>query len=111
PWTGLESLYASARRRGKPSAVAEWGLYTVDDPVFVNHMCNFLKSHGATEAVLFYESKPGGSTFDLSDKPKSRDAYRTCITPLGAPLPPWASAPDASVVKLTLTPKPPSGNA
>jgi hypothetical protein len=109
PWSAIETLHDNARKRGKPFSIPEWGLYSIDDPVFVDHMCRFLKSHPATEAALFYESKPGGSTFDLSDKPKSRAVYRSCITPLGAPMPAWATTPDASVVTLELTPNPDAG--
>jgi len=90
PWRDLEALYAAAVARKKPFSVPEWGLYTIDDPAFVKHMCDFLGMRRATEEAGFYESKPG-SIFDLQSKPKSRAVYRDCITPLGAPIPPWAA--------------------
>ena len=90
PWQGLEKLYRFARSHKKPFSVPEWGLAQVDDPAFVQHMCTFLKTHPATEVAAFYESRPG-SRYDLESKPKSRAAYRECITPLAGKLPPWAA--------------------
>ena len=95
PWRDLEALYAAAVKRKKPFSVPEWGLFAIDDPDFVQHMCQFLKGRRATEEAGFYDSK-AGSIFDLESKPKSRAAYRNCITPLGAPMPPWAAAVRAS---------------
>ena len=89
PWQGLENLYRLSRSHKKPFSVPEWGLSQVDDPAFVQHMCTFLKTHTATEVAAFYESRPG-SRYDLESKPKSRAAYRECITPLAGPLPAWA---------------------
>jgi PKD repeat protein len=108
PWQGLEHLYSAERSRQKPFSVPEWGLFQLDDPAFVQHMCTFLKTHGATELAAFYESKPG-SIFDLESKPKSRAAYRSCITPLGGKLPDWATVSEPKQIALTLTPSPPSG--
>jgi PKD repeat protein len=111
PWQGLETLYSVARSRGKPFSVPEWGLSDVDDPAFVQHMCTFLKTH-ATEVAIFYESRPG-SRYDLASKPKSRDAYRECVTPLAGNLPPWAAGNaaggGAKVIALKLTASPGSG--
>ena len=95
PWRDLEAMYATAVKRKKPFSVPEWGLFSIDDPAFVQHMCRFLKGRRATEEAGFYSSK-AGSIFDLESKPKSRTVYRDCITPLGAPLPPWAAATHAS---------------
>ena len=90
PWHDLEALYTAAVARKKPFSVPEWGLYAIDDPAFVKHMCDFLGGRPATEEAGFYESR-AGSIFDLESKPKSRVVYRSCITPLGAPLPAWAT--------------------
>jgi PKD repeat protein len=108
PWQGLEHLYNVARSRHKPFAVPEWGLFQLDDPAFVQHMCMFLKTHAATELAAFYESRPA-SIFDLESKPKSRSAYRGCITPTGGTLPDWAVVSAPKLVSLTLTPGPASG--
>lgn len=111
PWPGLEQLYRLALSHGKPFSVPEWGLIGVDDPAFVRHMCTFAKTHPATEALVYFESRPG-SVFDLGTKPASRAAYRQCLTPLAGNLPDWAGgAPPAEAVRLTLTPNPPSGAA
>jgi Glycosyl hydrolase family 26 len=91
PWQQFEAIFSFVRAHHKPFSVPEWGLYHVDDPVFVQRMCGFLKTH-ATETEEFYESKPG-SIFDLGDKPQSRSVYARCITPLAAPLPLWARQP------------------
>jgi hypothetical protein len=112
PWQGLETLFQAARGRGKPFAVPEWGLSGVDDPAFVRHMCTFLTTHRATEAALYYESRPG-SSFDLDGKPNSEKAYRACMVPLAGPLPAWAAAnapgAGAKEIGLTLTPQPATG--
>ena len=112
PWQGLEKLYRFSRSHGKPFSVPEWGLSEVDDATFVQHMCTFLKTHGPTEVAVFYESRPP-SRFDLASKPKSRGAYRECITPLGGALPTWAAgnAPGSGpkVIALKLTSNPGSG--
>jgi PKD repeat protein len=110
PWLGLEKLFKFARAHHKPFSVPEWGMFSIDDDVFVKHMCTFLKTHRATETAEFYESKPG-SIFDLEPKPKSRALYRSCITPLGGPLPSWATPAAPMQIALTLTPSPPSGPA
>jgi hypothetical protein len=89
PWTGLEALYTASIGHGRPFAVPEWGLY-VDDPTFIKHMCTFLKTHPRTEEAGFYDSRPG-SPLDIEPKTLSKKEYRDCITPLGAPLPGWAS--------------------
>ena len=108
PWQGLEKLYRFALSHHKPFAVPEWGLFSIDDPTFVRHMCTFLKTHRVTENADFYESRPG-SIFDLEPKPLSRAAYRACITPLGGPLPDWVATPTPKLIALTLTPAPAAG--
>jgi len=108
PWQGLEHLYSVARSRHEPFAVPEWGLFQLDDPAFVQHMCTFLKTHAATELAAFYESRPA-SIFDLESKPKSRSAYRVCIRPIGETLPDWAVVTAPKLISLTLTPGPASG--
>ncbi len=110
PWAQLEDLSKFAAAHKKPFSVPEWGLFGIDDPKFVQDMCTFLKSHGATETAELFESKPG-AIFDLGDKPGSRKVYRDCITPLGAPLPAWAKGGPGNAKKLVLrlTPDPSSG--
>ncbi len=112
PWQGLESLFALAMGHKKPFSIPEWGLSGVDDPAFVRHMCTFLVTHKATEAALYYESKPG-SSYDLGDKPNSRQAYQDCVIPLSGPLPEWAAAnapgAGAKEIGLKLTPEPATG--
>jgi PKD repeat protein len=114
PWQGVERLYRFATSHRKPFSIPEWGLARVDDPAFVQHMCTFLKTHRATEVAVFYESRPP-SDYDLEPKPKSRAAYRACITPLAGKLPAWAvgNAPGSGpkLIALTLTADPDSGEA
>ena len=113
-WKGMQALYTSGRNHGKPFSIPEWGLTGVDDPGFVQDMCDFLKSHAATESALFYESKPG-SRWDIGVKPNSRARYRACVTPLAGPFPAWAAANEpgggARVIALKLTPRPAAGTA
>lgn len=77
-----EALYAFARAHGKPFAFPEWGLIDDDYPEFVRYVCDFIRSHARIELAAYYKAEPG-SRYDLADKPKSRQAYRACITPLG----------------------------
>ena len=104
PWRDLEAMYGEAVKRMKPFALPEWGLFSIDDPAFVQHICDFLTHRRATEEAGLYSSK-AGSIFDLESKPKSRAVYRSCITPLAAPLPRWAAASHAA------RRQPPAGHA
>jgi hypothetical protein len=79
-WEANEALYAS--HRGKPYAIAEWGLWGIDDPPYVERMAAFVKGHPRTELLAYFSSRPG-SIWDLASKPRSRAAYRRLITPLG----------------------------
>jgi hypothetical protein len=79
-WEANEQLYAAHRH--KPFAIAEWGLWGIDDPAYVQHMADFVRSHGRVEFLSYFNSKPG-SLWDLASKPRSRAAYRRFITPLG----------------------------
>ena len=79
-WDANEKLYAS--HPSKPYAIAEWGLWGIDDPAYVERMAAFVKSHGRVELLSYFSGKPG-SLWDLSSKPRSRAAYRRLITPLG----------------------------
>src|SRR3954452_2933737 len=115
PWSGLEKLFQAARGRGKPFSVPEWGLSGVDDPAFVRHMCDFARTHPATELLAYFESRPG-SQYDLQPKPQSRAAYRSCLTPLAGELPDWTATTAQAgagpkLVTLTLRATPPAGPA
>ena len=79
-WDANERLYAA--HRNKPYAIAEWGLWGMDDPSYVQQMATFAKTHSRMEFLSYFNSKPG-SLWDLGSKPHSRDAYRRLITPLG----------------------------
>ncbi len=79
-WDANEALYAA--HRNKPYAIAEWGLWGMDDPAYVQQMAAFAKTHPRMEFLSYFNSKPG-SLWDLASKPRSRDAYRKLITPLG----------------------------
>ncbi|HXK13696.1 MAG TPA: PKD domain-containing protein [Gaiellaceae bacterium] len=100
PWSKFDELFSFSRAHGKPFAVPEWGLFGVDDPSFVQHMCDFLKSH-VTEMEAFYESKPG-SIFDLGDKPGSRAVYKRCIVPQAGALPAWGQGGPGSAKQIAL---------
>jgi hypothetical protein len=91
PWPDLEKFYAAALVHHRPFSVPEWGLFGIDDDVFVKHMCRFLMTHPVNEEAGFFESRPG-SIFDIAPKPKSKKAYKDCITPYGGELPGWATA-------------------
>jgi hypothetical protein len=79
-WEANEALYRA--HRNKPYALAEWGLWGIDDPAFVERMAAFVRSHGRIEFLAYFNSKPG-AIWDLQSKPRSRAAYRRLITPLG----------------------------
>jgi Glycosyl hydrolase family 26 len=79
-WDANEALYKA--HPSKPYAIPEWGLWGIDDPLFVLRMAAFIKTHRRLEIVSYFNSKPG-SVFDLASKPGSLAAYRRAITPLG----------------------------
>jgi len=79
-WEANEALYRA--HPGKPYAIAEWGLWGMDDPAFVERMAAFVKTHPRLEFLSYFNSERG-SIWDLETKPRSRAAYRTLITPLG----------------------------
>lgn len=79
-WDANERLCAA--HPSKPFAIAEWGLWGIDDPAFVERMAAFVKSHPRVELLSYFSSKPG-SPWDLASKPRSRIVYRRLITPLG----------------------------
>ena len=79
-WDANEALYAA--HRNKPFGIAEWGLWAIDDPAFVERMAAFVKSHRRIEFLVYFSGRPG-SIWDLASKPRSRAAYRRVITPLG----------------------------
>ena len=79
-WVANEALYKA--HPGKPYSFPEWGLWGIDDPVFIKKMADFVRSHKRTEMLAYFESVPG-SIFDLQAKPLSKAAYRRYITPLG----------------------------
>jgi hypothetical protein len=79
-WEANEALWAA--HRTKPFGIAEWGLWGIDDPSFVERMAAFVRSHGRVEFLAYFSGRPG-SIWDLSSKPRSRAAYRRHITPLG----------------------------
>ena len=79
-WDANERLYRAHQR--KPFAIAEWGLWGIDDPSFVRAMGRFARTHGRLELLAYFDSAQG-SVFDLANKPRSRAAYRAVITTLG----------------------------
>jgi len=79
-WPAAEALYRE--HPSKPFAFPEWGLWGIDDPAFVRRMARFVRTHGRTELVAFFNARPG-SLFDLESKPRSLAAYRRLIVPLG----------------------------
>lgn len=79
-WDANEALYRAHRR--KPYAIAEWGLWGIDDPAFVERMAAFVRTHPRVELLAYFSGK-AGSVWDLASKPRSRAAYRRLITPLG----------------------------
>jgi hypothetical protein len=78
-WDANEHLYAA--HPSKPYGIAEWGLWDIDDPAFVERMAAFARTHRRLEFLAYYSGRPG-SSFDLAGKPRSRAAYRKLITPL-----------------------------
>jgi hypothetical protein len=79
-----QALYDA--HKNKPYSLPEWGLQGIDDPVFVQRICDFVKTHRRTQLAAYYESRPG-SIYDLGSKTQSKTVYRKCLTPLGAPPP------------------------
>jgi hypothetical protein len=79
-WDANERLYAAHPH--KRFAIAEWGLWSVDDPAFVERMAAFVKTHPRLDFLAYFSGRRG-SPWDLATKPRSRAAYRSLISPLG----------------------------
>ncbi|MDF2695624.1 MAG: hypothetical protein K0S65_4007 [Labilithrix sp.] len=79
-WAAAEQLYRA--HPSKPYAFAEWGLWGLDAPSFVEEMAQFVRTHRRVELVAYYSGRRG-SPWDLASKPRSRAAYRRLIVPLG----------------------------
>ena len=79
-WDANDRLYAA--HPGKPYAIAEWGLWGIDDPPFVERMATFIRTHSRIKFIAYF-SGGADSPWDLATKPRSRAAYRRVITPLG----------------------------
>jgi hypothetical protein len=77
-----EALYAFARAHGKPFAFPEFGVVRGDFPELIRYICAFIRGHARIELAAYYEAA-AGSIYDLGTKPRSRQAYRACLTPLG----------------------------
>jgi hypothetical protein len=75
-----EQLYAFARSHGKRYSFPEWGL-RVDQPEFVKYLCDFIRAKPAIVLAAYFNAL-GGSPWDLAPKPKSKQTYRSCLTPL-----------------------------
>jgi hypothetical protein len=78
-WAAADRLYDA--HPTKPFAVPEWGLWGIDDPLFVRRMARFVKTHPRTKLIAYFKAKPG-SIFDLESKPRSLAAYKRFIVPL-----------------------------
>jgi hypothetical protein len=79
-WEAAEALYRA--HPTKPFAFPEWGLWGIDDPVFVERMAAFVRGHPRVTMIAYFNAK-AGSIFDLASKPRSLAAYRREIVPLG----------------------------
>jgi hypothetical protein len=78
-WPAAEQLYRA--HPSKPYAFAEWGLWGMDAPSFVEQMGRFVRTHRRVELVAYYSGRRG-SPWDLASKPRSRAAYKRLIVPL-----------------------------
>jgi hypothetical protein len=78
--SGVEAIYKAFP--GKPFAIPEWGIQSIDDAGFVQRIADFLRTHGRTELAVFFNGR-GGGAFDIARKPKTRAAYQRLIVPLG----------------------------
>jgi hypothetical protein len=79
-WEANAALFKSHPE--KPYGIGEFGLWGIDDPVFIRKMASFVRNHNRVEFAVYYEAVRG-SIFDLGNKPNSRRAYRRYMTPLG----------------------------
>jgi len=79
-WAAADRLYRA--HPSKPFSFPEWGLWGIDDPVFVQRMAGFVRTHPRTRLISYFNGKPG-SIFDIASKPRSLAAYKRFIVPLG----------------------------
>jgi hypothetical protein len=79
-WAANDQLYAA--HPGKPYAIAEWANWGFDDPAFVAHMADFVRTHRRVELLAYYNGRPN-SPWDIARQARSRAAYRKLVVPLG----------------------------
>ena len=79
-WDANERLYNA--HPAKPFGIGEWGLWSIDDPAFVERMATFVRQHRRVEFIAYFSGSVA-SPFDLATKPRSRATYRRVITSLG----------------------------
>ena len=75
-----EELYRFARAHRKRYSIPEWGV-AVDQPELVRYICDFVKGKAAIELAAYF--RPGRVEVGPGPKPNSKQAYRSCLTPLG----------------------------
>ena len=77
---GHEQPLQLSRRRSKPFAFAEWGVWGADVPGFVSQFFGFLKSHPRVRMAVYYQSASLKPEFRLSTHPASRAALRRAVS-------------------------------
>lgn len=92
-WKDLRRFYRRyAKRRAKPFALTEWGVWGADSPRFVRRLFNFVRTHRHTRMLVYYQDFGSSNSFRIQNYPSSLDVLRRQIDtpryPAFAPHPP-----------------------
>jgi hypothetical protein len=94
-WTALTGLYR--RFGGKPFALAEWGVSSGDDPLFVRRLLAWVDRHPRCKMLVYYQDFGATSSYRLQNNPASlavlTDWLHSSRFPPFAPFPPKAPPP------------------
>lgn len=84
-WRTLKHFYAHWRTHHKPFVLAEWGVSAGDDPKFVRKVFSFVRHHGATRMLCYYQDFGTSNRYRIQNYPQSRATLTHLLNGSGFP--------------------------
>jgi hypothetical protein len=77
-WKDLNHFYGGKQWKGKPFAVAEWGVYGKDEPRFAKQLVAWTAKRQRVRMFVYYTGfgEPSENTYDLSHYPRTTNTLR-----------------------------------
>jgi hypothetical protein len=77
-WKDLNHFYAGKQWKGKPFAIAEWGVYGKDEPRFAKQLVAWTAKRQRVRMFVYYQGfgAPAENTYDLSHYPQTTNTLR-----------------------------------